>query len=513
MKHHSIINLIFLSVAGLLLADVKLPAIIGDNMVLQQDADVKLWGWAGPGEKIVIEPGWNREAGPAGPEVTADESGKWSAFVNTPTAGGPYGLTIKGSNSIELKNILIGEVWLCSGQSNMQMPMKGWGNQQVDGSAEDIKQSTNSSIRLFTVQLVAADAPAEDVVGSWVECSPETAADFSAVGYYFGRKIHRETGCPVGLINSSWGGTSAQAWTRVDFIKHDDNLSPVIGVYDAKVKAWQEACAVAEKEQKPKPERTWGFFPQDKPGSLYNGMIAPITNMTIKGAIWYQGESNAGASYLYRDLFPTMIKNWRCDFNHFDMPFYFVQLAAFTNHQPGEALEPYRGQPREHGWAELREAQLMTNSMEHTGMAVTIDIGETNNIHPGNKKDVGERLAFWALANDYGKEIDYSGPLYAGYKIEGDKIRIIFNYAEDGLMFKDGAAKGFAIAAADKMFVWADARIEGATVVVFSENVKEPAAVRYAWDTDPESCLYNKANLPASPFRTDDWNGITCGNK
>jgi sialate O-acetylesterase len=242
-------------------------------------------------------------------------------------------------------------------------------------------------------------------------------------------------------------------------------------------------------------------------------MIAPIANMTIKGVIWYQGETDTGASYSYRDIFPTMIKNWRCDFNNLAMPFYFVQLASFTTHRPGVKVDPYRGQPRDDGLAELREAQLMTNSLKNTGMAVTIDIGETNNVHPGNKKDVGERLARWALAKDYEKNIDYSGPLYAGYRIEGDKIRIVLNYAESGLVFKDGEAKGFAIAGTDRKFVWADAQIDGTTIIVSSENVKKPVAVRYAWDCDPENCLYNKANLPASPFRTDDWNGVTFGNK
>ncbi|MFI4910925.1 MAG: sialate O-acetylesterase [Sedimentisphaeraceae bacterium JB056] len=242
-------------------------------------------------------------------------------------------------------------------------------------------------------------------------------------------------------------------------------------------------------------------------------MIAPITNMTIRGTIWYQGESNTNDAYRYRDLFPTMIDNWRCDFKNYQMPFYFVQLASFTDQKPGRQVEPYRGQPRDHSWAELREAQFMTSFMKNNGMAVIIDIGESNCIHPANKKDVGERLALWALAKDYGHDIECSGPLYAGYKIEGRKIRVMFSHAQSGLIFKDGKPKGFAIAGEDKKFVWADAQIDGDTVLVYSDAIDTPVAVRYAWDVDPENSLYNKSNLPASPFRTDDWNGLTFGKK
>ena len=501
--------IITLSLTSLLFADVKLPAIIGSNMVLQQNTDVTIWGWAAPGEKITVKPDWRWGSS----ETVADEQGQWQATIRTLKAGGPHAMTIRGNNTIKLKNIIFGEVWLCSGQSNMEISMKDWSNQPIHDRSEDIRNSANKSIRLFTVKAAVSDNPLDDVVGCWVESSPETVGDFSAVGYYFGRKIHNETVYPVGLICCSWGGTTAQAWTGIDFIRNDDNLSSMIDLYDTGFEDWEKACLEAEKEQKPKPDRYFGIRPQDRPASLYNGMIAPITNMTIKGTIWYQGESNAGASYLYRDLFPTMIKSWRCNFNNFEMPFYFVQIANFTDNKPGIEVEPYRGEPRGHGWAELREAQLMTNSLKNTGMAVTIDIGETNNVHPGNKKDVGKRLALWALAKDYGRNIEYSGPFYAGYKIEGDKIRILFSHTESGIMFKDGKAAGFAIAGKDKKFVWAEAQIDGTTVIVSSEKIKEPVAVRYAWDIDPENCLYNKANLPASPFRTDDWNGVTFGAK
>ena len=508
-KLNLITAIITLLLSSQLFADVKLPAIIGSNMVLQQNTDVTIWGWAGSEEKITVNPDWRWGSR----STVADEQGRWQVTLKTLKADRPHTMTIRGNNTIKLKNILFGEVWLCSGQSNMQMPMGGWDLQPVHGGLKDITYSANESIRLFTVQPVTADNLADDVVGQWVECLPETVRNFSAVGYYFGRKINGETAYPVGLINSSWGGTLAQAWTRIDFIQYDDNLRPIADSYDTRLADWENACLEAEKEQKPKPKRYHRIQPQDKPASLYNGMIAPITKMTIKGTIWYQGESNAGAAYLYRDLFPTMIENWRCDFKNFEMPFYFVQLASFTDHKPGIEVEPYRDQPRDNGWAELREAQFMTNSSKNTGMAVTIDIGETNNIHPGNKKDVGERLAFWAMAKDYGIAIDYSGPLYVGYRIEGDTIRILFSHAENGLAFKDGIPKGFAIAGSDKQFVWADARIDGTTLLVSSDEIKEPVAVRYAWDIDPENSLYNNARLPASPFRTDDWNGVTFGVK
>ena len=485
-------------------ADVKLPAILGDNMVLQQNTDVTIWGWAQPGEKIAVIPDWSSKE----TDTMTDDSGKWNAVIKTPKAGGPYSISIKGNNTIELKNVLIGEVWICSGQSNMDMPMKGWGKQPIHGGREDIANAANPSIRLFIVDKALSDTPKDDLGGRWTECTPETVREFSAVGYYFGRKVNAETGYPIGMIHSAWGGTCAQPWIRIECMNNDDYLKTLLDWYRDQHWLWEQECQKAEKEQKPKPQPQGGARPQDKPSAIYNAMIAPMTNMVIKGAIWYQGESNAGNGYLYRDLFPTLIQNWRCDFKNFQMPFYFVQLANYTDHKPGEPVTAYRGQPRNHCWAELREAQLMTNSMKHTGMAVTIDIGETNNIHPGNKKDVGERLARWALAKDYGKNVAYSGPLYTGYRIEDNKVRVCFDYAENGLIFKDGTAKGFAVAGKDCQFVWADAEIDGSTVLVSSKEVKSPVSVRYAWDLDPDISLYNIENLPASPFRTDDWKSV-----
>ncbi|MFI4910449.1 MAG: sialate O-acetylesterase [Sedimentisphaeraceae bacterium JB056] len=500
-------------------ADVKLPAIISDNMALQQNAEVNIWGWADAGEKVTVEANWGNTLPLVGKffpkkvtaETVADEQGNWSLKINTPKAGGPYSLKVKGNNEITVSNILIGELWLCSGQSNMSMPMGGWDKQPIIGGPEDIANSANDKIRLFTVDRATADEPLKDVSGKWVLCNPETVKAFSAVGYYFGRKVQNDTGLPVGLISSNWGGTLAEAWTREEFIAQDDQLNPLIPKFSKSRSQWEEAATKAKAEGKPAPRCPGGSRPQDKPATLYNAMIAPITNMTIKGAIWYQGESNAGKSYQYRRLFPVMINNWRCDFDNPDMPFYFVQLANYYSHKPGQEVEVYSGEPRDHGWAELREAQLMTCDHKNNGMAVIIDIGEANNIHPGNKKDVGERLARWALVKDYGFDMPFSGPLYAGYFVEGDKIRVKFKYADNGLMTKGDKPVGFAIAGSDRKFVWADAVIDGSDIVVSSDKVKEPVAVRYAWDIYPDNDLYNAEGLPASPFRTDDWNGETYG--
>ena len=493
--------MIILFIPSFIIADVELPAIISDNMVLQQDTNVTIWGWGQPGEKITICPDWYCSGQTDVPCVITKSDGTWKIHVRTPKAGGPYTIKITGNNTIEVKNVLIGEVWICSGQSNMEMPMKD----RIQGGPEDIACSANKSIRLFVVARELSDTPLDNLSGRWVECSPKTVRDFSAVGYYFGRNIYTETGYPVGMIQSAWGGTIAEAWMRIDYLKNDDNLKRHLDWYNGLLEQWKKDCLQAEKEHKPKPEKQGGIRPQNEPSAIYNAMIAPITNMTIKGVIWYQGESNAGNPDLYRDTFPTLITNWRCDFRNFQMPFYFVQLASYTTHKPGTLVEPYRGEPRNHNWAALREAQLMTNALKNTGMAVTIDIGESNTIHPKDKKDVGERLALWALAKNYDKDIEYSGPLYQGYWIEGEKIRIAFSCAESGLVFKDGKVRGFAIAGKDKQFVWADAEIDGTTILVFSAKIKQPVAVRYAWDIDPEICLYNKAYLPASPFRTDDW--------
>lgn len=509
--------MIVLAVSGILLvvstsavfADIKLPSIIGDNMVLQQGKKATIWGWAMPGEEVMAGVGWNSMRW----AVTADEDGKWMFKMNPPKTGGPYEMTLSGKNVITIKNIMVGEVWVCSGQSNMQ-----WTVQNSANAQEEIAAANYPNIRLFYVTRKIAHEPQSDCEGSWTECSPETIPGFSAVAYYFGRELHKELDVPVGLIHTSWGGTPSEAWTRRGVLEEMPEGRPILERYDkvienyAQIKEeyeqsleeWKKAAEKAKSEGKSVPRRPgtpYGPEHPHAPAGLYNAMIAPLIPYGIQGAIWYQGESNAGRAYQYRKIFPAMIKNWREDWGQGDFSFLFVQLANFMKVNP---------EPGDSAWAELREAQLMTLDLPNTGMAVIIDIGEADNIHPKNKQDVGRRLALWALAKDYGKEVVYCGPIFKRMNIEGSKAVLSFDHVGGGLSAKGGESlKGFAIAGADRKFVWADAEIDGDKVVVSSDSVSEPVAVRYAWADNPVCNLYNKEGLPASPFRTDIWPGVT----
>ena len=494
-------------------ADVRLPAVIGDNMVLQQGKKVPIWGWAEPGEEVMVSVNWHSMEW----AVTADKDGKWKFAMNSPKAGGPYKMSIRGKNTIMIKNIMVGEVWICSGQSNMQ-----WAVKQSANAEQEIAKADYPNIRLFTVKREVAEQPKSDCAGSWTSCNPETIPDFSAVAYYFGRELHKELDVPIGLIHTSWGGTPAEAWTRRGILEKDADFAPILTRYDdaiakypqakkeyeLKVAVWEEAVEKAKVEGKkppPRPGAPFGPGNPHSPAGLYNAMIAPLIPYGIQGAIWYQGESNADRAYQYRKLFPAMIQNWRDDWGQGNFPFLFVQLANFM------AINP---EPVDSAWAELREAQLMTLALADTGMAVIIDIGEADNIHPQNKQDVGRRLALWALAKSYGKGLVCSGPIYKSMKVEGDKIILQFDHVGGGLVAGgDESLKGFAVAGADRKFVWADSRIDGDTVVVGSDQVSEPVAVRYAWADNPVCNLYNKEGLPASPFRTDGWPGITVDKK
>jgi len=509
-----ILSLVLLLVnAGAAFADVKLPAVISDNMVLQRGMEVPIWGWAEPGEIICVSVGWQDLL----PIAFTDKEGKWVVKVKTSKAGGPYEIIIKGNNTITLKNILVGEVWVCSGQSNMQWPVRQSANAEQEIAAADYPD-----IRLFTVQRKPAEQPQSDCVGDWQLCSPQTVPGFSAVAYYFGRKLHKELNVPVGLIHTSWGGTPAEAWTSKKTLESDPDFEPILkrysdviakypeakSKYEQKLKEWEKAVAEAKAEGEKPPRRPYpprGPRHKNNPSGLYNAMIAPLIPYGIGGVIWYQGESNAGRAYQYRKLFGGMIKNWRNDWGQGDFPFLFVQLANFM------AVNP---EPSESAWAELREAQLMTLALPKTGMAVIIDIGEANDVHPKNKQDVGKRLALWALAGSYGKKLEYCGPIYKSMRVEGNKIILHFDHVGGGLVAGGGGPlKGFAIAGADRKFVWADAKVVGDTVVVSSDKVSEQVAVRYAWADNPVCNLYNKEGLPASPFRTDDRPGITVGKK
>lgn len=639
-------------------AKVTLPSVITDNMVLQQKTNAALWGKADAGKKVVITTGWNSQKYTA----VADANGDWKLKVSTPAFGGPYIITINDGDELKLNNVLIGEVWVCSGQSNMEMPLAGWG--KIFNYEEEIAQAKYPSIRLLQLEHVTSIMPLKDAKVSnngWAFCTPENVANFSSVAYFFAREIHMKTRIPIGLIHTSWGGTIAEAWisgttlkTTEDFAMATKAIENSAGSetkddFDKKVKEWENKiltedagynngqltwksnntsadwktmkqpglwessalpefdgvvwfkkkivipAAMAGKEvivnlgtiddnditwfngekigetmgynvnrkytipaslvKEGESELTVRVFDgsgggglyddaaklyitggdgqnislagdwqykvglnlkdvgagpvqnngPNRPSVLFNAMINPILNYTIKGAIWYQGESNASRAYQYRWLFPTLVKDWRKQWGLGDFPFYFVQLANF--------MKPYTD-PEESAWAELREAQLMALSLPNTGMAVTIDIGNDADIHPKNKQDVGKRLALIALSKNYGKTIPYSGPMYQSQIIEGNKIKLNFKYVEAGLQAKDGSTlSGFEIAGADKKFYKATAIIVGRDVVVTSSDVAKPTAVRYDWANNPEGNLYNTTGLPASPFRTDMWAGVTAGKK
>jgi sialate O-acetylesterase len=415
-------------------------------------------------------------------------------------AGGPFTLTVSGKNRIELKNVLVGEVWICGGQSNM-----AWRLNQSDDAEAEIAAAKYPMIRLFNTPRAELDAPITDVKAEWKECSPETAATFSAVGYYFGRDLHKARNVPVGLIHNAVGGSPAESWTSAGVLNNDAEYKQFAADYPKRMEQYEkvmekykEDSEKAKAENKPAPRapgKPW------MPSGLYNGMLAPLAPYAIKGVIWYQGEANAGRAYQYRRLFPTMIRDWRALWGQGDFPFLFVQLAAFG---------PNSGTLGESDWAELREAQLMTLSASpKTGMALAIDVGNYDSIHPTNKQPVGERLALAARAVAYGEKIVYSGPVYQSTKIEGDKVVLNFQHAGAGLEARGGELKGFIIAGEDKVWREAKAEIKGDRVIVYSPEVSKPLAVRYAWAKYPTCNLYNKEGLPATPFRTDDWPGVT----
>lgn len=493
-------------------ADIRLPAIIADNMVLQQKSAVALWGWADPGEAIEIKSSWDSKT----IKIKANKKGEWEVKLKTISAGGPYAIVFKGNNTITLRNVLLGEVWLCSGQSNMEFPLsrqQGWRTGVVNYETETAA-ANYPNLRLFTVEQQTATVPQKDVSGNWVSCTPETVANFSAVAYYFGKEIQAATGFPVGLIHSSWGGTPAESWTSKEVLENDNDLKPILDRYNkalvnypADLKTYEDQLEQWKKnggeiKSKVGTVKKEPVKPADplihykSPTKLYNAMIHPLITFTLKGVIWYQGESNSDRAYQYRQLFPALINSWRKEWQT-DFPFYFVQITPHKTKNP-----------------EIREAQLFTyKNVKKTGIVVTTDAGDSIDIHPRKKEVVGKRLALWALAKNYGKNIVYSGPIYRSMKSEGNKIRIQFDFADDGLVAKDDLLTEFTIAGADQHFVTAKAIIEKNTIVVWNNNIENPVAVRFGWKNVPKAELYNKAGLPASPFKTDDWPGETVGKK
>ncbi len=487
---------------------LRLSPLFTDGAVLQQGAPVPVWGWAEPGDRVTVTFAGQTH------RTRVDEDGRWQVTLRPLAAsrrGRPLTARVAARIHVHAADVLVGEVWLCSGQSNMAWPLKS----AKDG-ADEVAAANHPRIRLLTVPRRPVESPQASFAGRWSVCDPKTAGSFSAVGYFFGRELHRALKTPIGLINSSYGGTPAEAWTSRESLESEPTLAPLLerwsrnlaaydpdkakAAYEKQLASWKSAAKKAKADGKPAPRRPRA--PSDprrsahRPASLYNGMIAPLVPYAIRGAIWYQGESNAGRAHQYRTLFPRMILDWRRAWASEDLPFHFVQLANF---------QPVVDAPGESKWAELRDAQLHAlRTLPGTGMAVITDIGEARDIHPRNKQDVGRRLALWALARDYGKTLECSGPLCRDHERRGAEIVLRFDHVGKGLV-ADGELRGFAIAGADRKFVWGEARIEGETVVVSHPDVAEPVAVRYAWADNPPCTLRNEAGLPASPFRTDDW--------
>jgi sialate O-acetylesterase len=478
-------------------AEVQPHPLFTDGAVLQRDIAVPVWGKAKSGEKVTVEFRGQTVS------TTAAADGTWKVSLNKMDAGGPFKLVIRGENTLTLTNVCVGEVWVCSGQSNM-----GFTLNSADNAATAIAASADPLLRLFKVPMVTADTPQYSVNAAWAVSATNTTPGFTAVGYFFGRDLRKALGVPVGLIMTAWGGSYAEAWTDratlekvlpAAFDRYKESISEKsLANYEKSVQNVKKvqanfkntvAKAKAEGKPAPKPPR----MPDDprttknRPSVLFNAMLAPLQPFAIRGAIWYQGESNAGRAKEYQTLFPTMIANWRQTWGLGDFPFFFVQIA------------PYNGQP-----PEIREAQLISwQKTPNTAMAVITDHGNAADIHPKAKEPVGQRLALAARALTYGEKIEYSGPVFKKMEIKGDKAVLSFDHLGGGLVAKDGALKGFTIAGADKKFITAEATIKGDTVVVSSAEVKTPVAVRYGWANVPEVNLFNKAGLPATPFRTD----------
>ena len=507
---------------GSLHAEVKPNSLFTDGAVLQRGQKIPVWGSARDGENITVEFQGQKVS-------TTAAGGKWSVYLDPLTAGGPFTMTLAGDNTITIKDLLVGEVWLASGQSNMNLTLA-----QLPTLAEEEPKANYPQIRTFKVKTTVAISPKSDAVGSWVSCAPDTVKNFSAVGYYFARDLHRQLGVPIGFIHSALGATPAESWTSLEGLESQpelkqyvDAVKQKIASYDAdlaahpaklaeyqvklaewmekvgneheeKLKQWNEAVekAKAAGETPPKQPRPASRRPNEPhppegpptaPAVLFNGMIHPLIPYGIKGVIWYQGESNAKQGALYRTLFPALIDDWRSRWNQGDIPFLYVQIAPWGGMTP-----------------EIREAQFLTlGKTKNTAMTVTTDVGDAADIHPRKKEPVGQRLALAARALAYGEKIEYSGPLYESMRAENGKIILRFKHVGTGLIAKDGPLKGFTIAGKDKAFVPAKAEIQGDTIVVSAEGVTDPIAVRYGWENVPDVNFYNKEGLPASPFRTD----------
>ncbi len=460
------ISLLLFGIAAQLTADIKLPAFFSDHMVIQRETTTALWGKADANKRVTVVTSWNLKRY----TVQSDAEGNWKVTISTPKAGGPHTIMITDGKAMTLSNVMSGELWLCSGQSNMEMPMKGYSSQPVEGSAMDILKSENKNIRVFTVKKNHSLTALDDVTGHWQEAMPVSIRDFSATGYYFGRLLNEILDVPVGLINSSWGGSFIESWMTKEMLAAFPHIAM------------------------PVPEEKVSN-PNKKPTYLYQAMINPLAGIAIKGVIWYQGESNLFNYQEYPALFEAMTKGWRSSFNNPEMPFYFCQIA------------PYQYNSRENNSALMREAQLkIAQTQPHTGMAVLMDTGEPRNIHPAKKKEAGERLALQALSKTYQfPGISADSPVYKSIEIKDSVVTVLFDNAPMGVAAPNFESKLFTLAGDDGVFHSARARVSGSKVTVTSDKVKSPVAVRYAFENYVVGDLVGTDGMPVSSFRSDNW--------
>jgi sialate O-acetylesterase len=489
--------------AGMLLSgalqcrgDITLPALISDNMILQHDEKISIWGKADPGESITVI------MGPDNGQTLAGKDGNWAVTLDPLPSGGPYDMTVAGKNNLTVHNVAIGEVWVCAGESNMEFKTVAARNSQEEMADADLPMT-----RVFTVSHTAAGQPASDCQGSWVVCDPDSVKDFSAIAFFFARELNRGMRTPFGIIQATWGPSPAQAWTPRKTLESEPALSGILDHYSKAVAAYPQALTDYQTRldqwhtaggyaSGPKPVPPVNPQGTREPAALFNGMIAPLLRYPIRGVLWYQGESNTGDPDLYAKLFPAMIQSWRAAWDEGAFPFFFAQLSGFLEH---------RAQPEESQWAKLREAQTAALALPKIGMVVTADIGEERNMHPPDKQDVAHRFALLAQSQVYEKDVTASGPVFESMD-PGDSGQAVisFSHADGGLTTPANApVKGFEAAGPDGRFASADASIKGSKVIVTSKEVPNPTAIRYDWANFPDGNLMNQAGLPAAPFRTD----------
>lgn len=509
MKRQFSYFVVSLCLSGAAMADVSLPALFSDGMVIQSGAKAPIWGTASAGENISIECQWLKEK----VHVTADDRGRWHAVLQSPDSAGPFTIRIKGRNEVVISNVLCGQVWVCAGQSNMQMSLK-----RTEGAEKEIASSAQPQIRLFTVGMRISDERSSTCKGSWQECSAVSSAEFSAIGYYFARSLHARLNVPIGMIEVDWGGAPAESFVSMETLSGDPDLVWYVDrwkrwesekplaqeKYAAALARYEQASKDANDSGKPvtvkKPVQPRSLYclerPFRRPSAIFNGMVSPVMGYAIKGVIWYQGESNKDKADTYEKLFSAVISDWRRGWGQGDFPFYYVQLAPFASKEDPE------------GRSLVQDAQLRAMKIPNTGIVSSLDVGDPANLHPVNKKPLGERLALWAMARTYGKaDVICSGPLYKSVRVDGSRLVISFDNTGAGLTVggSDRMPGNFTIAGEDKKFVPAKAKIEGDRVVVWNDSLEHPIAARYCWGPGDQATLFNKEGLPATVFRTDNW--------